>query len=63
MKTKLSGVRMLELATIHNDPYSGLPMCQTLEEVSDPRDFDEFTQVVYWVCEECSTLTASNRCD
>jgi hypothetical protein len=62
LKTKNSGVRMLELATIHNDPYSGLPMYQTLDEVSDPRDFDEFTQVVYWVCEECLTLTASNRC-
>lgn len=63
MKTKLSGVRMLELATLHNDPYSGLPMCQTLEELSDPNEFDEFVQVVYWVCEECLTLTASNRCD
>lgn len=63
IKTRLSGVRLLELATIHNDPYSGLPMCQTLDEVSDPSDFDEFTQVVYWVCEDCLTLTASNRCD
>lgn len=63
MKTKYSGVRMLELATLHNDPYSGLPMCQTLNEISDPDEFDEFTQVVYWVCEECLTLTVSNRCD
>jgi hypothetical protein len=62
-KTKYSGVRMLELATIHNDPYSGLPMTQKSEEVSDPNEFDEFAQVVYWVCEECLTLTASNRCD
>jgi hypothetical protein len=61
--SRISGVRMLELAVLHNDPYSGLPMCQSLEKVSDPEDFNEFTQVVYWVCEECLTLTASNRCD
>ena len=58
-----SGTRMMELATIQNDPYSGLPMCERLEELSDPSDFNEFVQVVYWVCEECLTIAASNRCD
>jgi hypothetical protein len=63
LKTKFSGVRMLELATLHNDPYSGLPMCERLEEISEPGDWNEYIQVVYWVCEECLTLTVSNRCD
>jgi hypothetical protein len=58
-----SGTRMIELAVLHNDPYSGLPMCERLEEISLPVDWDEFVQVVYWVCEECLTLMASNRCD
>jgi hypothetical protein len=61
--SRLSGVRMLELATLHNDPYSDLPMCERLEEISEPSDWNEFVQVVYWVCEECFTITASNRCD
>lgn len=57
------GTRMMELAVIHNDPYSGLPMSERLEDLSKPSDFNEFIQVVYWVCEECLTLAASNRCD
>jgi hypothetical protein len=57
------GARMMELATIYNDPHSGLPMCDKLEELSDPSDFNEFIQVIYWVCEECLTVTTSNRCD
>ena len=60
---KFRGTRMMELAVIHNDPNSGLPMCERLEELSDPADFNEFVQVVYWVCEQCLTITASNRCD
>ena len=60
---KFSGCRMKELAVIHNDPHSGLPMVEKLEDLSDPSHFDEFAQVVYWVCEECLTITTSNRCD
>ena len=60
---KFSGTRMKELAVIHNDPQSGLPMIESLEELSEPSDFDEFTQVVYWVCDECLTIATSNRCD
>jgi hypothetical protein len=57
------GTRMKELAVIHNDPHSGLPMCERREDLRQPSAFNEFIQVVYWVCEECLTLTASNRCD
>jgi len=57
------GTRMKELATLHNDPHSGLPMCDRLEDLSKPSDFNEFIQVIYWVCEECLTITTSNRCD
>jgi hypothetical protein len=60
---KFSGCRMMELAVIHNDPHSGLPMLEKLEDLSEPSQFDEFIQVVYWVCEECLTITTSNRCD
>lgn len=63
MAKQFRGTRMTELAVIHNDPHSGLPMCERLEELSEPTDFNEFIQVVYWVCEECLTITASNRCD
>jgi len=57
------GGRMKELAVIHNDPHSSLPMIEKLQELSDPAQFDEFSQVVYWVCEDCLTITGSNRCD
>jgi hypothetical protein len=60
---KFSGARMMELAAINNDPHSGLPMTERLEELSEPSDFNEFTQVVYWVCEECLTIATSNCCD
>jgi len=63
MAKKFGGTRMMELAVIHNDPHSGLPMCERLEDLSKPSDFDEFIQVVYWVCEECLTIATSNRCD
>ena len=63
MAKKGYGVRMQELAVIQNDPYSGLPMTERLGELSNPEDFNEFTQVVYWVCEECLTIMTSNRCD
>jgi len=55
--------RMKELATLLNDPHSSLPMVEKLEELSEPAKFNEHVQVVYWVCEECLTITASNRCD
>ncbi len=57
------GCRMSELAVIHNDPFSGLPMDEKLENSLASKDFNEFLQVVYWVCEECLTITTSNRCD
>jgi hypothetical protein len=57
------GTRMMELAAIHNDPYSSLPMSETLQEISKPSDFNEFIQVVYWVCDKCLTISTSNRCD
>jgi len=63
MAKQFRGTRMMELAVIHNDPHSGLPMCERLEELSKPTDFNEFVQVVYWICEECLTIVASNRCD
>jgi hypothetical protein len=54
---------MLELAVIHNDPFSSLPMLESQSEIKDPSEFNEFVQVVFWVCEKCLTITASNRCD
>ncbi|HXT12853.1 MAG TPA: hypothetical protein VN873_14925 [Candidatus Angelobacter sp.] len=60
---EFGATRMMELAAIHNDPHSGMPMCERIEDLSDPTDFNEFVQVVYWVCEECLTIAASNRCD
>ena len=60
---RFSAPRMKELAVLQNDPHSGLPMIETLEELSAPSSFNEFIQVVYWVCEECLTIAASNRCD
>ena len=54
---------MKELAVIHNDPHAGLPMIESAEKLSDPSWFNEWVQVVYWVCEECLTIAASNRCD
>ncbi len=49
---------MQELAVIHNDPFSGLPMVG-----KEPNDFNEWVQVVYWICEECFTLIATNKTD
>lgn len=63
MAKEFCGSRMMELAVILNDPHSGLPMYERLEELSKPTDFNEFVQVVYWVCEECLTIATSNRCD
>ncbi len=54
--------RMQELAVIHNDPISGLPMIETADSPITGH-IDESVQVIYWICEECLTLSVSNRCD
>ena len=54
---------MNELAVIHNDPRSGLPMAESLSECKANSRFDEWVQLVYWVCEECLTIAVSSRCD
>ena len=51
--------RMKELAVLCNDPRSGLPM---VEPCGSPH-WNEWVQVVFWVCEECLAITVSNRCD
>jgi hypothetical protein len=56
-------VRMKELAVLCNDPQSGLPMVESPEELENPSRWNEWVQVVYWVCEECLAIAASNRCD
>ena len=53
------GTQMKELAVICNDPRSGLPMV----EISEEPQWNEWVQVVFWVCEECLAIAASNRCD
>jgi len=56
-------VRMKELAVLCNDPHSGLPMVESLQDLEHPSRWNEWVQVVYWVCEECLAIAASNRCD
>ena len=51
--------RMKELAVLCNDPRSGLPMAES----SENPHWNEWVQVVFWVCEECLAIAASNRCD
>jgi hypothetical protein len=51
---------MKELAVLFNDPISGMPMTEPLE--SDSSRWDEWVQVIFWICEECLAITASNRC-
>ena len=53
------GSQMKELAVVCNDPRSGLPMVET----SEGPNWNEWVQVVFWVCEECLAIAASNRCD
>jgi hypothetical protein len=55
--------QMKELAVLCNDPQSGLPMVESLAELKNPSSWNEWVQVVYWVCEECLAIAASNRCD
>jgi hypothetical protein len=58
------GYFMKELAVLFNDPISGLPMVQSLESLKkEGRHWNEWVQVIFWICEECLTITASNRCD
>lgn len=52
--------RMRELAVICDDPHPGLPMATA--PGSDSRG-NEWVQVVYWVCDTCFCISASNRCD
>jgi hypothetical protein len=54
---------MKELALICDDPKSGLPMVESMQEFSETGSFNEWVQLVYWVCEECLTIAVSNRCD
>jgi len=57
------GYHMKELAVLYNDPVAGLPMVESLESLEDPARCNEWVQVIFWICEECLTITASNRCD
>jgi hypothetical protein len=54
---------MKELAVLFNDPLSGLPMIETIESMKKPLRWNEWIQVVFWICEECLAISASNRCD
>ena len=54
---------MKELAVLFNDPVSGLPMIETIESVKEWPHWNEWLQVIFWICEECLTITASHRCD
>jgi len=56
-------VYMKELAVLFNDPLSGLPMVESLQSLENPSHWNEWVQVVYWICEECLAIAASNRCD
>ena len=57
------GTPMKELAVIPDDPHSGLPMVESIDEFKRSSSFNEWVQLVYWVCEECLTIAVSNRCD
>jgi hypothetical protein len=54
---------MKELAVFCNDPHSGLPMVESLSGLDKPSHWNEWVQVIFWVCEECLAIAASNRCD
>ncbi len=54
---------MKELAVLFNDPISGLPLVEPGESFQNSRFWNEFVQVVFWICEECLAITASNQCD
>jgi hypothetical protein len=54
---------MKELAVIFNDPISGLPMTNPIDPSGDQEEWNEYVQVVFWICEECLAITAGNACD
>jgi len=57
------GWAMKILAVVMNDPPSGLPMVETIEEVKkDHGHFNNQVQVIFHVCRGCLTLHAANRC-
>jgi hypothetical protein len=58
------GWAMKILAVIINDPPSGLPMVETMQEVNKNKGrFNKYVQVVFHVCRGCLTLHVGNRCD
>ena len=52
---------MKELAVIFNDPFSGLPMVDPISETENLQEWDPYVQVVFYVCEECLSITAMNQ--
>jgi hypothetical protein len=56
------GYSMKELAAIFNDPISGLPMIDPINLSECQQEWDQNTQVVFWICEGCLAITASNFC-
>lgn len=52
---------MKELAVIHNDPASGLPLWDPVETYTRGDDVNHWMQLVYHICEECLTLRVSLR--
>jgi hypothetical protein len=55
------GLNMRILASVSNDPPSGLPM---IEVVNNSRlVYNRWVQLVFHVCDECFTIHACNRCD
>jgi hypothetical protein len=54
---------MRELAVICNDPISGLPMVDSIDPSGSQNDFNEFVQVVFYICDECLTITVRHQCD
>jgi hypothetical protein len=51
-------------AAISNDPPSGLPMVETMNDVKKNKGhFDYSVQVIFHICRGCLTLHAGNQCD
>lgn len=58
------GWTMKILASIINDPPSGLPMIESVKEVKKNKGhFNSYVQVIFHICRGCLTLHAANRCD
>jgi hypothetical protein len=63
-KRFISSDYMRELAVICNDPISGLPMVDPIDPFEDQqKTWNEFVQVVFYICPECLAITAQNQCD